>query len=381
MRIQPVFMISLLLFAACTTDHKRESGFFVTHIGDDTLAVESYQIDANGVQGTSIIRTPRTTARHYSMTVNDQGLPESFSIDYGPVGAASQITRNYRFADDSVEVVTTQNGTTKTSSTKAAGRPYPLLTDVFGVWDYVIRHAEGPKGTREFTALFGNRALRYTTEGTVPGRLELLNPDSVFGPLYATVDSSSILQELDMRPTADKYLVERVPNLDIDALAKDFLAREQAGKGLGVLSPRDTVRAVVGGATILVDYGRPTMRGRTIFGNIVPWNVVWRLGANAATQLVTNKRLSFGRTIVLPGTYSLFAYPSKKGWKLIINFQHGQWGTVYNDSKDLARLALKTKKLKNTVEQFTFELKGRGRNGVLSFKWENTEASIPFSVR
>jgi hypothetical protein len=381
MKIHYLLMIGLLAFTACTNTRNSEEKYFVTRIGDDTIAVESCQINANSIQGTSVLRVPRTTVQRYSMTLNNSGLPESYSVSIGPADAASQITRNYRYTNDSVEIVTTQNGTSKTNTAKVAGRPYPFSINIFGIWNYAIRHAMEMKGARQFSTLTGNRAMTYTIQGTAPGNLELSNPDNDFGPIYATVDSTGSLEKFDLSSTTDKYIAERSNNLDVEGLAKSFAAREQAGKGIGVLSPRDTARIVMQGAHILVDYGRPAMRGRTIFGNVVPWNVVWRLGANAATQLVTNKTLAFGRTIVLPGTYSLFALPSEKGWKLIINYQHGQWGTVHDESKDLARLSLQTKRLTNAVEQFRFGLTGHGRSGVLSFKWENTEESIPFTVR
>jgi hypothetical protein len=381
MRTNVVLLAGLVIALTACTARRSEKGFFVTKLGNDTVAVESYQVEGNSIQGISVARSPKTTMRYYSMTLNSEGFPESFSVKSGPADGGSQIIRDYRYSDDSIEVVTTQNGTSKTTTEKVSGRPYPYLVNIFGIWDYAIHHALEARGTKEFSALFGNRALKYTVQGTAPGKIELTNPEHDFGPLYATVDSNGALDMFDMTATTDKYLAERVAYLDVYAKAKSYSAREQSGHGVGVLSPRDTVRVAINHAAILIDYGRPEMRGRTIFGNVVPWNEVWRLGANAATQLITNKRLAFGRTIVLPGTYSLFAYPSEKGWKLIINYQHGQWGTVYDASKDLARLPLRTRHLTKPVEQFTFNLEGHGKKGVLRFKWEKTEESIPFTVR
>jgi hypothetical protein len=381
MRLHIVLIGFLVGLSACTGNRRNSAGFFVATLGNDTLAVESYQMGAQSINGTSVVRSPKTTMRNYSMTMNSDGLPESFMINFGPVGGASQITRNYRYSDDSVEIVTTQNGATKTSTIKVSGRPYPFFVNIFGVWDYAVSHALTMQGEKKLSVLVGNRALQYVIQGKAPGRLELTNAENDFSPIAATVDSNGTLEKFDLTATTDKYIADRAQTMNVESLAKDFAAREEAGHGVGVLSPRDTARAVIDNATVLVDYGRPEMRGRTIFGNVVPWDVVWRLGANAATQLITNKTLSFGRTIVKPGTYSLFALPSEKGWKLIINNQHGQWGTVYDESKDLARLALKTTRLKNPVEQFVVDVSGHGRNGVLQFTWENTEASIPFTVR
>ena len=184
-----------------------------------------------------------------------------------------------------------------------------------------------------------------------------------------------------MTATTDKFVAQRVSGVNVEALGRSFERRESAGHALGVLSPRDSVLATLGGAHIMVDYGRPSMRGRKIFGNVVPWNEVWRTGANAATQLKTDRDLMFGTTRVPAGIYSIFTLPSQKGWMLIINRQHGQWGTVYNQSQDLARLPLRITHLRSPVEHFTFNISSRGREGILHLRWERTEASIPFTVQ
>src|SRR4051812_36783509 len=88
-----------------------------------------------------------------------------------------------------------------------------------------------------------------------------------------------------------------------------------------VLSPRDSAVASFGAAKVSVDYSRPSKRGREIFGGLVPWNQVWRTGANAATTLVTSRDLDIGGTLVPAGTYTLYTLPSPTGWKLIVNKQ------------------------------------------------------------
>ena len=92
------------------------------------------------------------------------------------------------------------------------------------------------------------------------------------------------------------------------------------------------------------------------------------------------EQLAFGSSIVPPGTYSLFTIPSRNGWLLIINKQHGQWGTIYDQTKDLFRIPLETKSLPDLVEQLTFEVSSREGRGLLSFKWERTMASVLFAV-
>lgn len=146
-------------------------------------------------------------------------------------------------------------------------------------------------------------------------------------------------------------------------------------------SPRDTARATVGGARVMVDYGRPSMRGRTIMGGLVPYGRVWRTGANAATTLVTDADLRIGETAVPRGTYTLYTIPGEDAWTLVVNRQTGQWGTEYDEAQDLARIPMQVSRTDAPVEQFTISVvPGQGNAGELVMEWENTRASVPFTV-
>ena len=118
-----------------------------------------------------------------------------------------------------------------------------------------------------------------------------------------------------------------------------------------------------------------------IFGNVVPWNQVWRTGANQATVFETSADLVVAGTTVPAGKYTLWTLPAATGWKLIINRNTGQWGTDYNPQYDLARLDMKVETLSQPVEQFTIALYGSGKNRVLALSWERTMASVAFSKK
>jgi hypothetical protein len=147
------------------------------------------------------------------------------------------------------------------------------------------------------------------------------------------------------------------------------------------MSPPDTVRATVGGATVQVAYSRPFKRGRVIFGNVVPWNQVWRTGANAATQLTTSADLIVGNTVVPAGKYTLWSLPTPTGAKLIINSQTGQWGTEYDAKRDFARIDMTSTTLNQPVDEFTLALVPQGNGGILKFSWDDREFSVPFRVK
>jgi hypothetical protein len=188
---------------------------------------------------------------------------------------------------------------------------------------------------------------------------------------------------LGTRPVTgtQKFAITRVDKLDLDGLVASYAAREQAGAGVGILSPRDTVKAEAGGAALWVDYSRPAKRGRAVYGGIVPYGEVWRTGANAATQFRTDKALDFGGTVVPAGFYTLWTMPTATGWKLIVNGETGQWGTAHKPEKDLYTMDMKLSSLPQSVERFTISIEPSASGGVMNLDWDTTRASIAFTVQ
>jgi hypothetical protein len=148
------------------------------------------------------------------------------------------------------------------------------------------------------------------------------------------------------------------------------------------LSPPAQAAAKIGAASITIDYARPSMRGRKIMGELVPFDKVWRTGANAATTLKTDAAITIGGAEVPAGTYTIYSLPGEKAWKLIINKQTGQWGTVYDQAQDFARVDLKVDALPQPLEQFTITLVATGaKTGQLVLEWESTRLIAPIAVK
>jgi len=130
------------------------------------------------------------------------------------------------------------------------------------------------------------------------------------------------------------------------------------------------------GKKVTIEYSRPYAKGRKIVGGLVPYDQVWRTGANEATLLKTDADLEIGGTPVPAGSYTLWTIPSSGSWKLIINKQTGQWGTNYDQSQDLARVNMTVSSLPQ-VEQFTISFdKTGGDSAKLNLDWEKTRASV-----
>jgi Protein of unknown function (DUF2911) len=354
-----------------------DTATFITRLGTDTIAVERFTFDGRVLDGVSVMRSPNVSVHRYRAVFGAGGV-DSLTLAEGPAGRPARTVTTYRYSDDSVQVETRRDSSTRRQSTGVHGRPLPFAPDVLGPWEVALRGAlAAGTGDPQLSLFTGSETISYTVHRLGADSLHLAIENGDFGPLVARMDGAGRLQSLDLRATTDKFLAERVGAIDIDSMTAVFAAREMAGKGLGNLSPRDTARATVGSAHVQIDYGRPMRRGRTIFGNVVPWDTVWRTGANQATQLITDKDLVIGGTTVPAGTYSLFTVPSQKGWQLIINKQHGQWGTDYDAKQDLARIPMRVRSLATPTERFTIVTRGSD----LVISWDRAEAAVVVKAR
>ena len=160
-------------------------------------------------------------------------------------------------------------------------------------------------------------------------------------------------------------------------LAVATLAAQQADKSKRPSPPGTAEFTFADGKKVTINYSRPSAKGRKIVGGLVPYDQVWRTGANEATSLKSDADLVIGGTTVPAGSYTLYSLPSQSAWKLIINKQTGQWGTQYDQSQDLARVDMNVTQLSQPVEQFTISFeKSGGDVAKLNLEWEKTRASV-----
>jgi hypothetical protein len=148
------------------------------------------------------------------------------------------------------------------------------------------------------------------------------------------------------------------------------------------MSPRDTARATVGATSIVIDYGRPSLRGRDVFVHGVLGDTVWRTGANAATQFTTTTDLTIDGRRLAAGTYSLWTHvsPDNLSYELVFNSQVGQWGTEHHFDRDLIRVPLATSRLLSPVERFLIRIEPNDRGAVLTLEWGRLELRTTLGV-
>jgi hypothetical protein len=173
--------------------------------------------------------------------------------------------------------------------------------------------------------------------------------------------------------------VERVGWADIEALERAFTARDAASRGMGALSPLDNVRVNAGGASMVVVYSRPSLRGRAL-DVLVPPGEVWRMGANDATRIETDREVRFGDLSLAPGAYSLFTQREGSRWWLVINRQTGMSGLERDPARDVGRVPFNVGPAGEHAETFTLTIEPYPGGGVLRARWGTLDLSAPFQV-
>jgi hypothetical protein len=142
-------------------------------------------------------------------------------------------------------------------------------------------------------------------------------------------------------------------------------------------SPEEHLSYSEGGLDIEIDYCRPYKKNRKIFGGLVPYDKVWRTGANEATVIEFDEDVNVAGQPLKEGKYSLWTIPTKSDWTIIFNEETGQWGTNYDSTKNVMAVKVPSKKIKDEVEQFKMELNGADEEVDLVLKWDRTEVQVP----
>jgi hypothetical protein len=147
------------------------------------------------------------------------------------------------------------------------------------------------------------------------------------------------------------------------------------------VSPHESVHGRIGDAALTINYGRPLMRGRTIFGALVPYDRVWCPGADEATTLESDRPLLLGDLRVPPGPHTIWMLPSSGAWTLVVSKEPSGFHTRYNPNADLGRVPLAKAPLAAPVEQLTFVIEDAGGHaGAIAMTWETTKVSVPVRV-
>ena len=373
----------LLALSACSNSSDQSNTYFVTRLGNDTLAIESLQKQADRVMAQVVLRSPSTRLMSYEMTLNEAGGMESL-VRYDMADGSFQ-TEGATIAqkvivdgDSLIHEVRTRNGEMRRYSMAHEKGALPFIDMVH--WPFEMAFNQAAKEANDSISqklLTGRRLSNFIIHKRTSDSLTLRHPSR--GVMGVSVNAKGELLKLDAALTTRKLVVTRVDQLDFEEIAQSFMARDKNGSPFGSLSGAVNESFEVNGTEFKVSYGSPKKRGREIFGGIVNWGQRWRTGANRATHFSTSRDLKMGDLDVPAGEYTLFTIPQPDGGILIINKQTGQNGRSYNHDRDLGRVPMNIGSQAEVTEAFTITVEGNGNNGVLKLIWDQTIFSVDFS--
>lgn len=138
-------------------------------------------------------------------------------------------------------------------------------------------------------------------------------------------------------------------------------------------SPAAKAEGKVGDKSVVIDYAQPAVKGRKVWGDLVPMDKVWRTGANSATTITLDKDVKIEGQSLKAGKYALFTIPNEKEWTIIFNKKVEQWGAFsYSDKDDVLRVKVKPGKSSAFTERMTFAV----ANNMVKLMWENVEVGF-----
>jgi hypothetical protein len=391
------FIVAALGLAACSAQPAERYGF-IARLGRDTVALERVERRGNSVTSDAVDRFPRVRQRHTEITLNPDGGIQHLVMDIvTPSEPESQRRRRVTVdvTRDSVHIVKLDDSSSlRRDFATGANMAMAHLPQMYSLYELYFAAALGRIASnpasgdtarlRQFyiDREFDRFPLHSGTVRRLPDGKAEISHDWLAGIGEATLDSSHRLVHYSGARTTYHVEVDRLtepPN--VEAIGQEFAALETKNGGFAQLSVRDTARATIGTAKFAIDYSRPLARGRELLGNLVPYDRVWRTGANAATQLTTSAPITVAGISVPPGTYTLWTIPRPKGPTLIVNTQTGQWGTSYDSSRDLGRAPLSVDSLASPVEKFTISIAGAdARRGTLAIEWGRFRWTAPIVV-
>ena len=393
------FAFAALAVLACGCTRPAEHYGFVARLGRDTVSLESVTRRGNTVTTDAVDRFPRVRRRHTRIELGPDGAIRRLVMDiHTPSEPAAQRERHVEaeVTADSVRISKhDETGTVTRAFATGGGMAMATVPQMYSLYELyfaaALRRAAaehlGPGDSvrmRQFhiDREFDDFPLQHGVVRLLPGGRAEITHDWLAGTGEAAFDPAyRMLRYSGARTT---YLVD-VPRLDappdVRAVADRFEALE-ARSGMRQLSVRDTMRARIGAAAFTVDYGRPLARGRVLLGNVIPYDRVWRTGANAATQLTTSAPITLAGLPLPAGTYTLWTIPHARGVTLIVNRQTGQWGTRYDARHDLGRAPMTTGTTAPPVERFTISIEpADDRRGTLAMAWGPFRWTAPIEVR
>ena len=378
-------LLPTLLFISLFSlaQNKREdSGYIIYTLGKDTIEITHYRLTGDDFIATVVQRANSNVNKIKGKFFPSGELQYMEGYRYKPViGKDSLLLLTFRFYQKGDSTYFEEKSGNSIYRRKDSGRA------MVNYWPYVqmnvILANYAPKNVGD--SIVSNHIIgdlppaKFVMKRIADRKLTAYS--RVMGPFTLYLNEKGKVESLDA--TGSSYNVKGtiVPRLNLDSIILSYARREEKFGPFGWPNKSDSIQTVIGNSSIKINYTRPSMRGRVIFGEVVPWNRYWRTGANQATKITTSYPLYFNGKILPAGVYSVLTMPSQTGWTMMFNKEANIWGTDYNSAHDVLRVPMQVEQLKEPVELMTIEVVPTAKGGVINVIWERTKASAHFTAK
>lgn len=365
----------------------RQPHGWVTMLGADTVQVEQAERVGNQIHGLLVTRAPTPRVLRYQLILGADGelqRYEQFDAHAAP-GVVDPSYSLMEFTRDSIIRRAVVRGAMVTHRIAAPHGGFPFGTIPLGSSFQVLELALAR--VRRTTNDSAATVVRLSPSGFQPApsgtKVLYAAADSVDvdyfgqGRFGVKFDAMGRLIRSDWRGTTYQVRVERVASIEAAVVGERWRDAANAGRAFGAISPRDTSLAQLEGASIRITYGRPAKRGRHIWGGVVPWDRVWRLGADVATHFETSADLRLGDAIIPAGRYTLWMFPTANGAQLIVSRLVDVFGTQYVATADVVRVTMVRRGLAHDEERLRIAV----HDGQLIVAWGDASYGVAIAER
>lgn len=380
--MQRIILLLALALPAFALAQKpvKDAGYLIFLLGKDTTMAGSYSLNGNQFDITAVAR-PGVSVTKLKGTLNPKGeIISAEGYAYRPVpGKDSQVFINYKLYMQNDSTIIEQSRGKETTTQRFAGAG--LTANGIGVpfrymlafWPHYAPKKTGDSLVSAHLTLGASKRLTVTRIA----KDKLYAGSSVMGMVTLYLDKKGRLNYIDGIGSSWNVTGKVTGPIDLEQLANRYALEEQNKAGMGVINKLDSVMADVNGTAMKIVYSRPQVRGRPVFGAVVPWNRWWRTGANAATRITIDKALLFDGRELPAGAYSIVTIPAQNGWTLVFNSRANVWGTEYDAAFDVLRVPMQVSASPFT-ETMTISIEPGADGGKLNVIWENVKASATF---
>lgn len=373
-------------FNAFGQDIEKYTASFVAEWGGDTATIETFTIVGNHLFGRAIHLYPEPHLQQFEFWYNNDGSMRSLNIQYYDLSNTSVPLESksgflpYQMKMNFINEVINFQRISKEGKKQYV---YPATRmDFYGGWIPILGQWEWLsalicEGRLDQNLKFVNSVLGiYELELRKAEEKTVIFESGISAPITFKLDENNKIKEIDALGSPWNYTISRSSPIDVEKYTKRFAEKPVMGSP----SPVESFSFDINSCHFSVEYGRPYKRGRKIFGNVVPYDVMWRTGAQTATKINFDKDLKFEERVIPKGTYNLFTMPGKEKWELIFNTEENAWGSAYRAEFDFAKVEMESIEMNEIIDQFTINIEEEKSGGVIKLMWDDTMAKVHFKV-